>query len=459
MPNIVIALTVFVCVGFARRLQTFSQMLPVQQTVGIDRSLLRKAYALLLGTIRPSAFFNPAGVGAFFHAARPGYRFPLVSMESERGPDPEDWRTFRAKMIRSGIKVTGEDDNETTAEQKPLERISVAPANEETLKEQNEELWKEYMQGAWAHETSIPEVGGLICRLSMEAQLIRLMRADPNCSALAKCLHERLCSQLPSDAESSDAQFQVSLTSWSSNTFFMYRLAERMKIEYDELFRESVVDGVLDVSKQTDELKEFVWMYSSWSKDMQSVALVLEKGSPNTKVSRCVKLNRPALSKGSGLSRRLAERLLNGVNASSPEYDDAFVDRFMEAFGEQPALYVGGRDNQNAPVMLLHGYDLPGAKEIAPGTGIYSGGIRAAVDAVLAKERSPLDFRWFVGDLQGPSVEDHEWTSIACARSLALKQCLRLPKPLWHEVMQLCGGDLKTFSDISLQKRKTLDSF
>ena len=29
---------------------------------------------------------------------------------------------------------------------------------------------------------------------------------------------------------------------------------------------------------------------------------------------------------------------------------------------------------------------------------------------------------------------------------VALKQCLGLPKPLWHEVMELCGGECATLS-------------
>jgi len=41
----------------------------------------------------------------------------------------------------------------------------------------------------------------------------------------------------------------------------------------------------------------------------------------------------------------------------------------------------------------------------------------------------------------------------ACARSLALKQCLTLPKPLWHEVLELCGNDCREISGIEILKR------
>ena len=46
---------------------------------------------------------------------------------------------------------------------------------------------------------------------------------------------------------------------------------------------------------------------------------------------------------------------------------------------------------------------------------------------------------------------------MACARSVALKQCLGLPKPLWHEVLELCGGELGELSSIELLKRSDLE--
>ena len=59
---------------------------------------------------------------------------------------------------------------------------------------------------------------------------------------------------------------------------------------------------------------------------------------------------------------------------------------------------------------------------------------------MLDGSRQPLDFRWFVGRRTKVSTADAAWCPIACARPVALKQCLGLPKPLWHEVLELCGG-------------------
>jgi putative transcriptional regulator len=109
---------------------------------------------------------------------------------------------------------------------------------------------------------------------------------------------------------------------------------------------------------------------------------------------------------------------------------------------------------------MIHGItELEGASEISPGTGIYIGGIDAAIDGVLDGRYSPLDFRFFIGchmykdgDLNF-AINSNKYQPIACARSLALKQCIQLPKPLWHEVMEMCGGELREVSRLELMKR------
>lgn len=89
---------------------------------------------------------------------------------------------------------------------------------------------------------------------------------------------------------------------------------------------------------------------------------------------------------------------------------------------------------------MIHGIaDLPGAREISPGSGIYRGGLEAAIEGVLYGKYNPLDFRFFVGchsydeSTLDVSVVLGKYQPIACARSVALKQCISLPKPLWHE--------------------------
>ena len=40
--------------------------------------------------------------------------------------------------------------------------------------------------------------------------------------------------------------------------------------------------------------------------------------------------------------------------------------------------HLGGPDQQQAPGLLIHGFPLPGAVEISPGTRIYTGGVQVA---------------------------------------------------------------------------------
>mmetsp|Transcript_38381 Transcript_38381/g.113973 ORF Transcript_38381/g.113973 Transcript_38381/m.113973 type:complete len:88 (-) Transcript_38381:47-310(-) len=78
--------------------------------------------------------------------------------------------------------------------------------------------------------------------------------------------------------------------------------------------------------------------------------------------------------------------------------------------------------------------------------------MKAAIDGVLEGTYSPLDFRWFIGKRTGLSTARGEWNAVACARPIAIKQCLGLPKPLWHEVMELCGGENAELSRIEFVK-------
>lgn len=62
-----------------------------------------------------------------------------------------------------------------------------------------------------------------------------------------------------------------------------------------------------------------------------------------------------------------------------------------------------------------------------------------AIDGVLSGKYKPLDFRFFVGHTRytkgqlEDAVSKGKYQPIACSRPLVLKQCIQLPKPLWHE--------------------------
>lgn len=126
-----------------------------------------------------------------------------------------------------------------------------------------------------------------------------------------------------------------------------------------------------------------------------------------------------------------------------------------------------------------------------------------AIDGVLSGKYKPLDFRFFIGHTRyakgelEDAVSKGKYQPIACSRPLVLKQCIQLPKPLWHEgkkggcfciilknefvcchiplhtqnsyctntffylqmhslVLEFCGGELKEISKLELSKREDL---
>lgn len=108
-------------------------------------------------------------------------------------------------------------------------------------------------------------------------------------------------------------------------------------------------------------------------------------------------------------------------------------------------IYIGGFRAHGPPLHVMHGHRLEGAEEVVP--GIFMGGLEAAAREVREGRLTPMDFRFFVGRVEwlpgklGVEVEKREWFSASCSRSLVLKPCLRLPVPLWREVLALMGGE------------------
>ena len=142
------------------------------------------------------------------HHHRPLLRHPpsrsrgltLHSEADEAAPElGGDWRSFRAKLVAGGIATTtegdeaeavGEADEAKSSEaagvavdDKPAVEAegggsgagaatgSVSKRNEALLRTQNPGLFKEYMEGMWAHEIGAAEVGSLLVRLPFETQI------------------------------------------------------------------------------------------------------------------------------------------------------------------------------------------------------------------------------------------------------------------------------------------------
>jgi len=415
----------------------------------------------------------PAVAAAAFHTAHP-HRADASRQQCHRtdlqlcAPSPSDWREFRQRLVSGGIQVTGEDGGKERTAESPAStkaRIAVAPQNEELLKQQNEALWTEYLEGAWAHESGSIEVGGLICRLPLPSQLMRQMRAGDSSYWPGK-LRAILLAELPAEeaAAISDGKGTPRLLEqWSSNTMYMHRLAESLVTDGLQEVASKASGGRIQWDAVRVEQRELLKLYRDAQDSWQEVALVLRadegvaSGAEGSSVaSEAVVINRPIAR---SMSRQLAELLLNGADEARdgpPQYDDAFVQRFLSAFAREAAVYVGGPDLQEAAGLCVHGSELPGAVEVAPGTRIFTGGVPAVVEAVLEGQLSPLDVRWFVGRRLSVSCAGSQWCPIACSRPLALKQCLGLPKPLWHEVLETAGGELADISRIEYLKRADL---
>lgn len=214
--------------------------------------------------------------------------------------------------------------------------------------------------------------------------------------------------------------------------------------EMQEIASTADDSGQIDSTTLSDESTEMLQIFLDNQETWQEVCLLVDKDDDQG-TAKALVLNRPMAFK---LTENLSRLVLNGAFQASTfpgvERGQAVVRKdlvkFMLAFGQECAIYVGGTDNQDQPATIIHGIkDLPGAREVSPGTGIYEGGLEAAIDGVLHGKYKPLEFRFFVGchlyeeSTLDVSVVLGKYQPIAIARSLALKQCISLPKPLWHE--------------------------
>ena len=122
-------------------------------------------------------------VGGLSGLSKPSPKIILYALEDDEDDDDEeiddsnlgDWRKFRATLIDGGLpsepSSSSSGDKKTTTAKPKVTSKSVASKNEALLEEQNEELAKEYRTGVWAHTIGQPEVGSLLCRMPIEAEI------------------------------------------------------------------------------------------------------------------------------------------------------------------------------------------------------------------------------------------------------------------------------------------------
>ncbi|CAB9506567.1 Uncharacterized ACR, COG1678 [Seminavis robusta] len=355
--------------------------------------------------------------------------------------DPDslgDWRDFRRNLAQSELSMQEGTDESSSSTVLSSVRTSVSKENEQVLFSQNEDLAEEFKNGAWAHEISTPEVGGLIVRMPIEVELYRNHRHSIVGRKLRKMYDDTL------DLDDAKA--------W-------YRKAQLLvEDSMSEIASTADDSGQIDSTSLSDESTEMLQIFLDNQDTWQEVCLVVERDEDMGRAKALV-LNRPMAMK---LTENLSRLVLYGAFQRTGQEQDSHVKKdlvkFMLAFGNEAAVYVGGTDNQDEAATMIHGIkDLPGAREISP--GIYEGGLEAAIDGVLEGKYNPLEFRFFVGchnyeeSTLDVAVVLGKYQPLACARSVALKQCISLPKPLWHEVLELCGGDMEEVSKLEMLKR------
>jgi len=372
--------------------------------------------------------------------------------------DLGDWRNFRSTLVDRGISfdsvrveegyIDSDDDytNNKTGSGTPSEidaskgssvkrPKSVSKANEELLEQQSKDLAREYKDGVWAHSSSIAEVGGLVLRLPLEVELYRSSERN---------------------------EIKISTNDVVVPLSVRYQKAQTLiKKEMEVIAKLANERGEIDPTGLTIESESLLNSYIDNQQNWQEVCLVAERNVKNGS-AKTYTLNRPMAFQ---LNDNLAKLLMFGAQITSmtngrvPASETDRYEKFLEAF-EECAVYFGGPNLQDKPAVMVHGIsDLDGASELSPGVGLYLGGLDAAVRGILEKKYQPLDFRFFIGchvyrdsDLDF-AINSNKYQPIAAARPLALKQCLQLPKPLWHEVMELCGGELREISLLELKKR------
>lgn len=253
----------------------------------------------------------------------------------------------------------------------------------------------------------------------------------------------------------------------AAKTLSWYREAQALIKEEMTIIADNANEkGEVDPSGLPAETENLLRLYLNNQENWQSVCLVTKKDESNGDAVTYT-LNRPM---SFTVTENMAKMVLFGAMSNLitdgrvPISKTNQYSKFLRAFEKQCAIYVGGPHKQDKPAVVIHGIsDLEGATEISSGTGVYIGGLDAAIDGVLDGRYKPLDFRFFIGcnDYQknglDAAIVAKKYQPIACARSLALKQCIQLPKPLWHEVMEMCGGELLEVSKLELKKRRDLD--
>ena len=433
--------------------------------------------------------------------------------------DDADWRAFRAKLIAGGITTTTEETDAEEAVGsgdggggvgESGEAVQVTsglgagldPANEALARAQSPSLSDLLTEPSWAHPIGAPEVGSLLLRLPLEVQLCvakdsywgRKLRdfaaAERTRAAMAEGREKGLAASEMQAGDrggedgAPDVDGDGATSSW--NEVLLYRVATRfLRRELQRIAQKGTVDGqgrlLLDPRTLGDADKALLDMHQKYLLTWQEVVLVTKHDAGDS--SDGVVINRPAATES---TRELSAALAAALEPETDDVSTCDAEAFQRAFGPRLAAYVGKPQPKAAPAetggdgdgasednakrgdrpkqtaMIIHGLPgLEGAHELSPGLGIFKGGSADAARRVADEQCDPYDFRFFIGKHTWAAgelerdIKDGLYRPAACSRGVALKQCLGLPKPLWHEVMDMLGGTSAEISALEMARRAT----
>ena len=336
--------------------------------------------------------------------------------ESINPDDLGDWRTFRMNLANTDISSTStssidgielEETNEVspssssiiaTTSKKAERPKSVSKRNEQLLSAQNSVLAEEYRTGVWAHESAIPEVGGLVCRMPLEAEIYHnsnshihrklqsLLESNDDYNTdyessipdslkssastggaasassvstskssgiIERSIGDSSASNNNDDDENDDISSSFSAS--AAKTVFWYRNAEKLlKRELVTIMSSANPNGRINPGDLREESLELLQLYMDHQNTWQEVCLVIEKDE-RTGCSKTITINRPMAFK---LSESLGRLVLYGAayNQVSTSETQSLV-KFLSVFENECGVYVGGPDDMDKPAVMIHGID------------------------------------------------------------------------------------------------------
>jgi len=351
----------------------------------------------------------------------------------------------------------------------------------------------------WAHSLPFPEHGGLMVRMPMELQLWHMEQYR---DVLEKRLDERTARSLQRALNKPDGMWK--LMDDSQKVVRLYSVAEDyLKDRMKKIYLQCQVGGS-DVKLPKDDLS-LLELYQSYMDTWQQVVFLTRYDKHRRTPTKGIVINRPTSTtcatlydnpEGVPLTRKL-EKFTDLLENQVVYAGSGLVESKGEGGGSAPAMPK--EDNKKKKrryqidpklipktpkhrlkehkrrmrerqmrskhggldLTMIHPYRL-GVRfqaEILP-CNVYEGDMDSICDTVHYGDVSPSHIRifqgsktWAPGELER-EIRQGVWYSVAASRNMILKHCIGLPKPLWHEIMELAGGGLLETSELEIRKKK-----